>query len=423
MADTNPFDWADAPIASSDVTEPIDSQQSAGWQKGQAHPHNDENWLIRELGKLTRAAGGYDTLDGAADAMSDGDTGIVDEDDLDKQRGTVAQERTLGWTPTTLDVTGKSVVIADNANNAIAVDRTNITSAVTSYSPTLAGAIRRIISDGVDTVLIYGNNIELYDHDTGGAIRSWVSTPGGGFAPNDVAMDDTYIYVVSSVPDGVGDYVLAINRTTGAKAWGYNHGAALHSVCCDGHQVYVGGQSGAGANSLRALAASSGTLAWSVLAATVTAFTGHGKMATDGQRVYVGSGGTLYVLSRFDGASLRTVLVAVADTIGVVSLDQTWVWVNLIDSGGADARRLYVYDKKNLDRVFDHTKITGVTLHLPNWHASDGCKMYVASNPLGSGGTNFLRCYRGNRARVWMRVDPSSDPYLPTRQLMIPEEH
>lgn len=424
MTSTSPFTWGDTAPAG-DVTEPIDAQKAAGYKKGQPDPHDEYNWLLQQLGRLTRASGGFESLQDAVEGLDAGDTGIVSETDLDGVPGQVDQERTMGWVPASIDVTGKSIVLADGGTTAIAVERDTITTAITSYALLLAGNIRRIISDGIHTAIIYGINVQLFNHDTGASV--WTYTCGGGFTPNDVAMDANLVYVVSSIPDAAGHYLLALDRTTGAKVWGYNHGSLLFTVATDGEQVYVAGASGTGLNTVRALGtigAGAGVVGWSTLAATVPALTGYGVLVCDRRRVYVASGTTVYSLSRFDGSLLRSVNVSpvAGDTVRCLAIDQSWLYVSMNSSGGADARRCWAHDKETLDRVWVHLKITGATTHLPQFIASDGCRLFVASNPLGSGGANVLKVIRGNRAAVWERVDPSVVANLPYHQMMIPEE-
>jgi hypothetical protein len=392
-------------------------------------PAEEFNWLAYMIGKglLPR----FDTLEGAVAGMSDsaGDAieqaCLVDEHDLDQAPGTAHTTTDTAANVTSVAVTGKSVVIMHTGVLGSITSRArDIVATAVTYTKTMpASANARVASNGQYVALAYGNYVELFDHDTG--VSQWVYNHGA--LVQDVCMDGTRVYAVGLLGTGL-DMAVGLAIVGGAKTWGYRHGAAstLYSVATNGRQVFVAGTASSygTAATMRAITAAAGNdaaneggtaldttgAAWDL---TPNAIGSSERLATDGRCLYVidsGAAAHLTVRGCADGVTLTSRNIAGLTTERSISVDQDLVavaWTNALGQDIVSAFRV-----SDLARVWNWQPAAGALATV----ATDGCAVFAGYTSVGA---SLTRIYRGNRAGIWRRVDPSNS-YLPMRQLITP---
>jgi hypothetical protein len=425
--------WADG--GSAVITEPSEQQKDTGWVPEDIPAADEVNWwknlVYQWIDHLAGAAAKYDTLEDAVDGLSVGDTAIVDEHDLDQSPGTVKTSVDLGGTNSTrmiaVDGEGVYIEVYDGANYTLKrYARADLTTVLATYTPP-ASALneRRFAVNGQYVVVCTGPGTDsVVCYALAGGAALWTYAHDADI--NDIAIDGTRCYIVSTTGGASNRECVAITLATGVAAWTYRHNGTLTQVATNGKQVFVGGNASGFASGAthRALEASTGndlnneggstatstnTTVWNKVA-TLTA--SRGCMVTDGRRLYVGFqvgvGDEVEAWSCATGETYGG--VGLGATCSHLAVDQDFLLV-VID---ADPN-MTAYDKRTLQPIFHFTN--GSSLGTTPIVVSDGCAIFIVN----ATSTTIRRLYRGNRPKLWRRVDPT-DNYLPYRQLIIPEE-
>ncbi len=406
------------------LDEPPDQKKTSGWAFGEPAPYNVFNWLHRRtyecLLYLMNTVRTYNDLGEAAETAAVGDTFIVDEDDKDQNPGSQAWTVAAGATVVSVAVSGQHVLWATAAAGT-AKERDG-TTAIATFARTNAGNIVRIVTNGTQVAMAYGQFVECYTLATGASLWSY----DHGAAVRDVAIDGVRVYLAGVI--GTGSFhVRALAISNGAALWSYKHsntGASeVRSICTTGRQViFIGDVSSytSGATLRSVLAAngndfdaetggtadSSDYLAWNAVTDVAAQ---SGLLATDGASVYVGfltaSAKQLEVRGLVDGA-VRADIAMTGRSVeaGGIAVDGDLVIVGT-SAGGAPTGTVEALDKKTLSRVWRRVQAGAGRV------ASDGCAVFCAET------TNAKRIYRGNRPRIFQRVSPAS-LYRPYRLLL-----
>lgn len=409
-------EWASA--GGADITEPSEAQKDAGWADSDIPPNEWVNWwwnlVYQWIAHLAGASAKYLTLEDAVAGLSAGDTAIVDEHDLDSETGTLNASAAPGANVVALDGDGAYLVYS-TGGDPVRVARDDLGTVLTTYTKTNAGTVASIRTDGVYVVAAYGQYLECWDV---AGTSQWVYDHGA--TVNDCCLDSTRAYLAGDAGTGT-HHARAITIATGLSAWDYDHGGNLEAIDTDGKRVVIAGAvsghaSGAHVRALRAdngfdatneggTGADTTAVAWDQVIGNPVLYP---ALRLDSHHVYLpqGAGVNELVLGIGDGATVATL----SGTAGTsIALDQ-----DLLILGASAVVR--AYDKRTLALVWGYIAPANVLSMF-----SDGTGVFTGITT-GSG-DELRRLYRGNRARVWRRVDPSADAYIPYRQLIIPEEY
>ena len=425
---TDTPEWASTPSGGAAVVEPPSGLQIRGWIPFQKPPAAFINWgwnrFSTWVAHFGSTASSFPTLEGAANAPATaplvvGDSCLINEPD--------------GVLPGVVTVVGMDAILGGGADRAaggdgvlyggafggvgrVRLNERDGSALIREYTLTNASTgVDTVLYDGVDVVAAYTDGItltlECWDAKTG--VSKWVVTPVVGVTViNDLAWDATQIYLVSNL---VNAQLKAIDRTTGATNYTYDHGVGgigLRSVATNGFLVFVQGNpstlpSGA---TLRGIVASNGfdftgegglgtdaIFAWDVV--EVSASVTDSTIATDGRTLYTASGiapAVLELRGCADGvAEITRTLSAQAN---VVAVDQDQVYI--VDTGSV----LLAYTKTSLVQAWKQTSVTSNVI-------TDGSALFAGNDRLA----------RGNRPPyIFRRVDPSVETQLPLRQLLVP---
>lgn len=413
--------WADGGSA---VKTPIPdaSKRAVGWLFQDPPPFNFLNWfwnaLFQWVFHLSLSSSKFDTLHAAVNALAVGDTAIVDEWDGANFPGETLINVVTATVPQEVSVSGRSVAYNDGGGIKL-VDRADLTTDLNAAAFATTIAFNRVITDGVFVIIAGSGGVEAFDHDAGGA-PLWTHVHGA--TVNDIAMDGTHVYLVGDSGTGA-HHARALLLSTGAIVWSYDHDANLEAVATTGRQVFVAGAASGHASgaTMRALDAAdgfdvadeggtglSGTfMTWDLVDANGP--TVRGQLAADrrGLLVVGMSGGTnrIQIRDAATGASIRFL-----DNPGSAQVEVDQRFVYGIDAVTPFLSRIIAWDKATGARVW----VSGTE---EDWNAvrSDGAAVFITA------ALTIQKVARGNRARIWRRVDPADD-YLPARQLIVPED-
>ena len=406
-----------------DIDEPPEAQKDDGWVENDTPPHGLVNWFWNLVYlwviHLSGTASRFDTLKAAVEALAVGETGIVDETDMDALRGRTLDQAAPGATVSAIDVTGTHVVYSPDGLDPVLVALDALGVVIRTFTLTNAGTVVRVVTDGIFVVAAYGNFLECWLLADG--VSQWDIDHGA--AVSDCCIDATRAYLVGDAGTGT-HHARATVLSSGASAWDYDHGGILESVCTDGSQVFIAGAAssfGSVAN-IRALAADNGfdkadeggtgldtsLRAWDDI--TATPISDRQRMATDGRHLYFIEGTTLHKASLSGTAG-------VVDAKTLINIGDFPIYVDrdFILQAGTDT---VVWDKDSLAENF---RLATTTASI----ASDGVAIYQGFSVAEP--NELVRISRGrNRASVWRRIDPNDAPLgldrYPYRQLIIPEE-
>jgi len=425
---TEPPNWANGGSAVR-TPPPSASKQLTGWLFKEPVPFNFLNWWWYSawtwLTHFATSSSKRLSLHDAVENMAVGDTVIVDEYDADHFRG----EQLIGiasggasWLH--VDVSGDGVFYFDSTGPLIGVKRSDLTTqyATAPYAAPTA-AVARVLCDGEHLAITNGTEIKLYDAQAGGAVL-W--TYDHGATVNDIAMDGTHVYLVGDTSGGIE--LRAISIATGLAVWSYDHDGNLEAVATNGRQVFISGAAsahGSGAHMRAVIAATGADLAnegglgldasgmsWDVVDANRPA---HAQgLATDGSGLLVCglSAGAQRVQTRsvVDGSSIATGFTT-ASAIPRVTIDDRGIYAT--DTTGTP-KGIIALERDTLALAWK-----GETDGLPFGVATDGAAVFACYTSTVA--VQLEKIARGNRARLWRRVDPGDD-YLPCRQLIVPED-
>jgi hypothetical protein len=428
-------DWA----TSGTATKPSSARIASGWSAGEKPTDAHVNYLFQQAFRQLSEMGArrFASLDDASVGLTDAATNlpiyttcILDERDTDQRPGAVHTSVAGAANVGAVVCTGESIIVIEGvAAAATFKEYTRGLALIQTFAPSHAmAAPYAIATNGRHVVAAYMDGlgafwVECWLRSSGASL--WTYDHGNGIT--DICLDGTRVYVVGSA--GVGAHeARALNLTTGALVWAYAHGATLYKCATDGSRCYIAGLA-APAGSLshvRALTAEAGEdaaneggtaadtsgRAWDG-GITLNDYTNAGGMATDGRHLWVtmlNGSNYLQIMECSYGTILTTPMTAaLPSTPSGIALDHAFVLV-------AFAGQISAFDKVTLARAWTRVHAVGNVYSV----ATDGCAVFQGAQT-GGGGLTLTRIYRGNRAGVWRRVNPT-DNYLPYRQILIPQE-
>ena len=437
----DPFNWGAIATSlgqSHAPSRPGDAVIGNGYPDGFPLPADQFNWVAYMVGLAWARVHAYATLEDAVDGMTVGDMAWVDEHDLHQEPGGTHTGVVLAGTHISVDCTGDSVVHAKStAPQTVYVKSRDLVTTIATITPSNAGTLVRAVSDGVIVVAIYGTWVEAFNHNTGASI--WSFNHGANLL--DVAIDATNAYIVGVAAGGFELHAIALTSVgAAAPTWSYNHNGTLASVATNGRQVFVAGAASGHASlaNARAIRASDGAdLAnegglgaagtRSVWDKVLIQSIGTGqRIATDGDIVVYGfSTGVAHQVevrgcaTGDDLSADLSKIKALAGTYSVasVAIDQDRIYIATDDGGVPSEGYVRAYDKRTLADHWTWNDPDGVANNLCRSVCSDGTAVFATKYEAGD---TMARIYRGNRPGPWRRVTPSTQPYLPMRQQIIP---
>jgi hypothetical protein len=452
MATFDPFDYASSATGSDTPARPSDSEIATGLQAGQTLTSALWNWALAYIGRLSRGAQAFSTLEDAVDELAAGESGIVHEDDggTAQPGGIKSQIKpfVLSTEPSqhnvvAIDTDGRNVAFATarpgSTPKVYLYARGDLTlggTALLALTPSTTDSVGAVLYDGTYLVAAYGAVIRCYDASDGSVL--WTYTHAGPVF--DLAMDGTHVYFAGQDASSIAAGAIALTDSgTASAVWTYNHGADLNAVCTDGSRVFVGGAIGTGNVTLRSLAAATGATTgpgtWALGTAGNPVAQG---LRTDGKILIQGNSmadgvATLEVRGCDRGqviASRQHLTLDAASAIDPtsVALDDQYVYVSQSNASSSNTGGVNVY-RRDLTPALaaaafdDGAGGTGNTIGAIQV-VSDGQSMFAAHN-IGSatstdGKVILTRFYRPGAGRRFLRVAATAD-YLPARQRIIPE--
>lgn len=423
--------WATS--GSADVDEPSAQRKALGWIAGQPPPAGQFNWWMNLVGSwLTWLAGVpalYDDPADAYDAMEDGEVALV----WQKEQGRPGADNTafnLGFaTISDLDVDGRRLYYCTASLGYRRLRTSAAGAAEVTYTPTNAGTVLSIATNGLIVVLAYGNYVEAFTASTGASL--WVYDHAA--AVRDVCLDLLRVYACGE-PDGGGHEVVALNITDGSVLASYDHNGSCYAICTDGKSVVVAGAASGHASgaSLRRLTISladatneGGTsadttgVAWNQV--QLVAQDRQHTLATDGTRLFCGYGtggpaNSVEVRSLITGVSYVARMMTAGDLCRSISCDQDQVFAG-IESAAGDGI-VYGFDKNTLwPTLRTTTRVADPVLAV----VSDGASLWYGVQTAAT--YALYKTYRGRDCpRPWRRMDHDSgaEPFTPWARAIYP---
>jgi len=409
--------WATA--ATAEITEPTDPVKEQGYVDGYPASHEWVNWFWNLVGSWLAwmSAGGqnhYSTPDAAYADLDDGETAWVWE----REEGVQGEDHTLAVAPAAaiqdMDVDGVYVYYA-LTTAGYQRDRTLPGSVSATYTPTNAGTVVAIATDGDSVALAYGNYVECYEID--GTSR-WVydhsaSVQDVAFAGGDV------VFVGTSDAANSWTNLNRLAKATGSNVspgWikdFYSSGAGtLYSVCVAGGRVIAAGDVNPSAKNIVSYDISSS--AEIATAATATDVSMGRCVACDGVMVYVGVQADTYLeILNLTALTAFDTLTSVGVACFAVAVDQDHTYMALEAAGNGWVGAI---TKDTLSPIY---KTDSLTADYPTAVASDGSALFYGQT--ADGGGTVHRVYRGrNRAELWRRTDHSDSTVTPWARAIYP---
>lgn len=355
---TDTPDWASAPSGGSVVTEPPTSKQLQGWLDFERPPSAYLNWAWNRFAAWVQhfaaSSSVFPTMEDAINAPNTAPLVVGDSCWVDEADGGFPGEEviadlfngaTMGFKISACGAFVAAAVEDGGGNLEINLANRDGSGVFLKFAPTSVGtlaSVRRILTDGVSVLVAYTvtagavQTVESFDAATGAS--NWVSTPLTGGVINDIGWNQIHVYVVGS---NNGRELVAVDRTTGATVYAYDHSgvavAGLRSVAANGQLVFVAGAASGHASlaTLRGIlaltgadAAGEGGLgidanAWDQ-APTIGIF--NGTLVTDGRTLYVTEGGGVRATGTANGVAVGDVFPA--PTGNSLSVDQDYVFVD-----------------------------------------------------------------------------------------------
>lgn len=423
MTTTRPTDipqWATSPSGGATVDEPPTGKQIQGWLPFEKPPSGAANWAWNRfaswVAQYASTGSAFPTLQGAANApgaapLNVGDSCLIDEPDGALPGGTVqdvAADVGVIFTQNVVDGAARSVVWFSGDIKVVERDGSGVIRSIPLTNPVTG--VTALITDGDLVIIAYDSGttstVEAFTIDDG--VQAWIVTPvGPAGIVNHMCMDADRVYLAT---DKAASELVALTRATGATEWAYDHAGVLWSVATNGTLVFAAGAtSGHASNAtLRGVHASDGfdfngegglgtsPLAWNAVQAANTVQPM--SIATDGIVLYATTGAGTATLEVWGGADgvLHT-----SRTIGTfplsVAVDQGYVMAVTAEGtlGFTLTDILHAWTGEADGRAI-----------------SDGAAVFTA---------NGKRIARGNQHPMrFRRVDPSTESWLPLRQLLVP---
>ena len=415
------------------VTEPAAAKQAAGWLFQDRPPFDWVNWAwsrfslwashVASTSSKVSVEGAFAVP--ATAPLAFGDSFIADENDLDAGAGEVAVADivtpVIGATSRTVAAIGREVLYCNGTTGVTTAHPRTGGAVIRTYTPATAGVSVMVADD--DVVVVWritggGGELECFDRATGASLFTFAH----GAALLGVALGIDRVYLCGANP-GAGEYVRALSISgAGAVVWDFDHGAQVEALAVYGSYVYLHGAASIHATTatMRAIQASNGfgaTAEGGLGASTlpgvwdqVTAGTPGTRfgLATDGRILATINGNDLVTRGCANGVAAVTLTGALPGSGKGVLLDDEFVY------GFDSTFDLMAYSRMdNLAAAWRYVPPSGVFSGL----SSDGGAVFVANSTASPEATPRLR--RGNRPRLWWRVDPATYAGSPYRRGVI----
>lgn len=412
--------WATA--GSAEITEPTDPIKAQGFVDGYPAAHEWVNWFWNSVSEwLGWIAGGgqgtYSDPETAYAEMDAGETAWV----FEVEDGYQGAEHTTPAAPTAvvqdMDVDGVYLYYCLTTAGYRRA-RTLPSTLAATYTPTNAGTVVAIASDGRSVALAYGNYVECFE-PTGAsrwAYNHSAAVQDVAFAPN-----GDVLFVGTSALANSWTNLNRLGRVTGTSTgpgWvkDFYTGVAgtLYSVCSAGGRVIAaGGVNGGGDN---IVVYDEGTGAELRTGTTGADVSEPGCLASDGVMVFVALSADPYLevygLLYLDAVSTRS---DIAIHCHAVAVDQDHVYLALEETGSGDGY-VQAITKDTFTPIYQTDTLTA---DYPTAVASDGSGLFYGQTA-DAGGT-LHRVYRGrNRAELWRRTDPTDGAVTPWTRAIYP---
>lgn len=404
-----PTGWATA--SGADVDTPSGQRLANGWVAGLAPPAGEWNWLLQRLFEwanwTSTAIPLYATLEAADADLADGDVCVVYEDDSATVPGETAQSNVAGFDCSDVVCTGTTYCTINVTGNTILVTSDRVLGGSTpSCTPTNAGTLIRLATDGVRVFAAYGNYVEAWLLSDQSSV--WVYDHGA--TVNDICCYNGMVFLVGAVGTGTKE-ARGLSATAGTATWSYRHNGTLNACAAGNGRVVIGGTASgfaSGAN-IRYLeyatgndmANEGGTAADTTGRAWDIVLPGSPPevrtMCTDGQSLYiVYANADLYVLSMADGTVVHSDTTTFSATLVRCAVDQEYLFI--ARDGGTDGY-VYCIDKRTFARVWDAHFATLETSSVD----TDGMSVLVGFTSVGGGESANRVLVRGNKPQLYRK--------------------
>jgi hypothetical protein len=386
--------------------EPSEGKKIAGWVGAGERPgFKTFNWLAAQtyewILNLSTVAASYANVSEFILSAEPGNTGFITP-----SYATQAPNETIQTVATAAIVSvstdGEYFVITESSSITIR-PRTDLTATTRTFTPTISGTTLKAVSNGKFLALVRGQNIEIFNRDTGVSVGSY----DHGATITDVAIDSARAYIVGAKVGAVT--TRAITLSTAALAWSHSHDATLNCVVTDGLRVYVGGNAaGASAAStvgshVVALTASSGAVEWSQTDAAVA---GPERMATDGEELF-----TVYSTTGIRKRHCTTGGISQTATLGnilAIEIDHDYLFLSVPAGVYVAPRGVNLSGAAPVGLYTEAANVGGI--------ASDGEFLVLKVNATG----HKTRHRPSNKPRRWYRANIDTDTFLPYRRVAFP---
>lgn len=425
---TDTPDWASSPTAPAVVVEPPTPLQTKGWDPFDTPPSGNVNWAWNRFAiwvqHFAGASSVFTSMEAAVNAPATapfviGDTCLVDEAD----GGLPGAVVTTLFPGVVTEISACGAFVAGAADDGggdleIQIANRDGSGLIKTLVPTSVGvfsSIKRMRTDGVDVIFTYivttgsVQTVESINIATG--LSNWAVAPLVGGAIEDIAWNQDHVFVASS---DAARQLVALNRSTGATVYAYDHGANLRSVEAGGLLVFVSGLAGTGAFTTRGVlsltgadATGSGGLGTSAFAWEIVQVGAIGtstrRMATDSKTLFAGEGalGTTVVqrYSIADGVAITGTIPPGSDIIRL-AVDQDYLYISNTGIGAA-------FDKNSGAKIWN-SALTGGRIMV-----ADGTAAFESDSRLARGNFGPIR---------FKRINPATATHVAMRQLLVPTD-
>ena len=297
-------------------------------------------------------------------------------------------------------------------------------------------APRRVLFDGRYVVIC--DDLTVYCYDATDGSSQWTFSHPSSRDIRDIAWSSDRVFVASGTPADAAQ-VYALNLSTGATVWSYDHDAVVYNIAYGAERVFLSSAAASGHASgatLRALRASNGYdaageggtgtdstgLAWDAVQ-SVTQSQDGGQLFCDGALLYLAydkagsSGAEVEIRQLTDGAAHVT--FAIDQPALRLTVDQRNIYVAAEDTAGTADFYAFCLDKRTGHHVWRYA-VDAANNNIRSVY-SDGFGVFVGGGS-GSTSTFLTLLHRGNTVRTLCHVADLSSGELPYRQALIPQE-
>lgn len=434
---TKPTDlpvWADdsdsPPQPAAVISTPPPARVSQGWPAGFPIVEGYLNWLFNLTGQwltwLQTAPVVFGTLEEAIPATASGDVVIVDETFANGSTGASAGDLLTTYA-TQGKASGDDVLCLGgdqyrlwyqkNGGQVYGVLRSAPATVDITITKSHAGSALRIVSDGYDLIICYGNYVECFSAVTG--VSRWVYDHGATTRDACIAS----IYVAFTGSRGTGNKTTRLlNRTTGSVAYSYDHNATTYSICWANGRYFIAGDASAYASAatLRALSpqledaageggsADTNGLAWDVAQSAGDTVAHSGCLAADDHLLYVGLPDTASIQVESRGlmtGSRHDTLTLSNQQVRAIGLDHRWVVIAAQDTVTG---RHYVHGASRGAMFRAWTYRAGTTTNAVAGMYADGARVWIGV-AIAAGENGLYAISRGTvPSTAYRRMDYSA---------------